>query len=303
MIVLIGLVGAAAYIWLGRTQATSLASGTLDGATDRLGRVGSGIQDAKVKASVKTALSLNRNLEPFGIGVDSDDGVVTLSGDVSRDDLKQTALQVAAAVPDVRQVKDQLRVDPAIAADPGDGRTVGEALDDRALEAKIHLAFSLNRNLQGTDVGVRAFRRQVVLAGDVPRDDQRQLAVSIAQQTPSVLGVTNQIRVAGQPSPTEGAAAPAASGPAAGAAPAPAGAATTPSGAAPAPPDGGAADAAEKAIAANPNLAPYGLEAQVQDGRLVLTGRVRTGAEKDLAGVLARQAVSLPLENTVDVRP
>jgi hypothetical protein len=34
-----------------------------------------------------------------------------------------------------------------------------------------------------------------------------------------------------------------------------------------------------------------------------LTGRVTTGAEKDLAGVLARQAGGLPLDNTVDVRP
>jgi osmotically-inducible protein OsmY len=288
MIVLIGLVGAAAYVWLGRAQATSLASGTLDSATDRLGRVGSGIQDAKVKASVKTALGLNRNLEPFDIGVDSDGGVVTLSGDVPRDDLKQTALQVAAAVPDVRQVNDQLRLNPAIAADPGDGRTVGEALDDRALEAKINLAFSLNRNLQGTDLSVRAFRRQVALAGDVPRADQRQLAVSIAQQTPNVVGVTDQVRVAGEPSRTEGPAAVAA---------------TSPSGAAPVAPDDGAADAARKAIAANPNLAPYKLEAQVRDGRLVLTGRVTTGAEKDLAGVLARQAGGLPLDNTVDVRP
>jgi hyperosmotically inducible protein len=306
MIVLIGLVGAAAYVWLSRTQgvdARALGGTTLDDATSRLGRVGSEIQDAKVKASVKTALSLNRNLEPFSIEVGSEGGVVTLAGNVSRDDLKQTALQIAAAVPDVRQVNDQLRVDNAASADPGDGRTVGEALDDRALEAKVNLAFSLNRNLQGTDVGVKAFRRQVVLEGDVARDDQRQLALAIAQQTPNVLGVTDQIRVAGQPSRTEGAAAPAALGPQAETAPAPAGAATTPSGAPAAAPDSGAAPAAEKAIAANPNLAPYGLRAEEKDGRLVLTGRVRTGAEKDLAGVLARQAAGLPLDNAVDVRP
>ena len=38
-------------------------------------------------------------------------------------------------------------------------------------------------------------------------------------------------------------------------------------------------------------------------GRLVLTGRVRTGAEKDLAGVVARDAASAAVENNVIVQP
>jgi osmotically-inducible protein OsmY len=64
-----------------------------------------------------------------------------------------------------------------------------------------------------------------------------------------------------------------------------------------------AAAAVKKAIAANPNLGSYGIEPSVRDGRLVLTGRVRTGAEKDLAGFLAREASSLPLDNALEVRP
>ena len=38
-------------------------------------------------------------------------------------------------------------------------------------------------------------------------------------------------------------------------------------------------------------------------GRLVLTGRVRTGAEEDLAGVVAREAASAAVENNVIVQP
>lgn len=289
LIVLVGVVGAAWYVWSGRGGTTPAFATGLGSATDRLGRVGTGIQDAKLTASVRTALTLNRNLEPYDIDVRSDRGVVTLSGSLARPEHEQAALDIAAAVPDVRQVVDQLRVDPGTTAAPGDGRTVGEALDDRALEAKIRLAFTLNRHLEGSAVDVRAFRRGVTLAGDVATAEQRQKAISIAQQTPNVLGVSDQIRVGGQ--------APAAPGDAAGAAPTPApevASATAPE---------GAAAAAEKAIAANPNVAPYALKAAVAGGRLVLSGRVRTGAEKDLAGALAREASGLPLDNAVDVRP
>ena len=48
---------------------------------------------------------------------------------------------------------------------------------------------------------------------------------------------------------------------------------------------------------------PYDLKVQQQGGRLVLTGRVRTGAERDLAGALAQQAASVPVDNAVEVGP
>lgn len=302
MIVLVGIVGAAWYVWTGRGEAPGTPAVLATGLDGRLSRFGSGIQDAKVTASVRTALSLNRNLEAYDIDVTTSEGVVTLTGQVAGEALERTALEIAGAVPDVARVDDQLRVDPSAAALPGDGRTVGEVLDDRGLEAKIRLAFSLNRNLQGTTVDVRAFRRAVTLGGDVARPEQRQLAVSIAQQAPNVSGVTDEIRVGGQPAPT----APAAAGVdtnAAQAPGAPAGAAQpTPAGATSAA-SGDAAESAKRAIAANPNLAGYGLQARVDGHRLVLSGRVRTGAEKDLAGFLAREASGLPTDNALEIRP
>jgi hypothetical protein len=38
-------------------------------------------------------------------------------------------------------------------------------------------------------------------------------------------------------------------------------------------------------------------------GRLLLAGRVRTAAEKDLAGLMARDAAGTPVENTVTIQP
>jgi osmotically-inducible protein OsmY len=255
----------------------------------KLGEVGESVGEklraTKTKGAVKAALELNRNLNSHHIEVDAlDDGTVILRGELPSEEVRADAIRVAAGVPDVRRVDNQLRVDPALAAASPEGRSFGETFDDHALEAKVRLAYSLSKDMKGADVKVTAFRREVTLGGTVTSEAQRQVALKIAQQTPQVSTVKDALQVAG--------AAPAPSGsPAAAAASAPAGAPADP------------ARAAQAALAANPNLAGFVLKVQKVGGRLVLTGRVRTGAEKDLAGVVARDAASAAVENNVIVQP
>ena len=59
------------------------------------------------------------------------------------------------------------------------------------------MAYSLSRDMKGSDVTVSAFRREVTLGGTVTSDAQRQLAVQIAQQTPQVATVKDALQVAG----------------------------------------------------------------------------------------------------------
>jgi len=120
----------------------------------------------------------------------------------------------------------------------------------------------------------------------VASEAQRQTALQIAQQTPQVSAVKDALAVAGGAG--AGSAPPSASPASASAR---AGASADP------------AHAAQTALATNPNLAGFVLKAQMVAGRLVLTGRVRTGAEKDLAGVVARDAASAAVENNVIVQP
>ncbi|HET6900773.1 MAG TPA: BON domain-containing protein [Vicinamibacteria bacterium] len=248
--------------------------------------VGEKLRATKTKGGVKAALELNRNLNSQPIEVDaSDDGSVVLRGSVPSEEVRAEAGRVAAGVPDVARVDNQLRVDPALAASSGEGRSFGENFDDHALEAKVKLAYSLSKDMKGADVKVSAFRREVTLGGTVLSEAQRQAALQIAQQTPQVSAVKDGLAVAGGAS---------------GSAPASASSASAP------PRAGAVADparAAQTALATNPNLAGFVLKAQMVGGRLVLTGRVRTGAEKDLAGVVARDAASAAVENNVIVQP
>jgi osmotically-inducible protein OsmY len=199
LIVLVVLAGAAYYYWRHRP-------GEVQGAREAIGSVGDKLQATKTAASVKAALELDRELGAYPIDVDAGDaeGTVVLRGEVPSEDLRAAAEQRAAAVPDVRQVVNELRANPALAA-PGDsGRTLGESFDDRALEAKVRMAFSLNRELKGTDIDVRSYRRQVTLAGQVDSPAQRQLAVEIARRTADVAGVTDEIEVRGEAPPSPG---------------------------------------------------------------------------------------------------
>jgi osmotically-inducible protein OsmY len=275
LIVVVGLlVLAFMYLRPGGGPQVADVPGALGEVKDKLGEVGEKLKGTKVQGSVKAALELHRDLQPYDFDVDADsNGVVTLKGEVPREDLKTLASQVAEAVPDVARVDNQVRVNAQAAAPaPGGERTVGENLDDKALVAKVNLAFSLNRDLKGTDIKVEAFKRAVTLSGQVATPSQKQLALGIAQQTTGVAGVTDRMSVSGAP-----AASPAAADP------------------------GARAGAAQAALRGHGSLAPYALSVVVEGDRLVVRGQVKTAAEKDLAGLLARDAAGAPVDNHIQI--
>ena len=213
LVVLIVLTGAAYYYWRYRPAQVRGARETLGsevkGAREMLGSVGGKLQATRTAGAVMAALELDRDLESYPIDVDAgEDGVVILRGEVPSVDVRAAAERRAAAVPDVRQVVNELRLNPEMPLAGDSGRTLGESFDDRAIEAKVKMAFSLNRELKGTDVDVRSYRRQVTLGGEVDAPAQRRLAVEIARRTVGVAGVTDQIGVRGQAAPAPTAASP-----------------------------------------------------------------------------------------------
>jgi osmotically-inducible protein OsmY len=156
-------------------------------------------QQAKLTTEVKAALRLNRITTDGRIDVSSEEGVVTLRGEVGSAEAAEAAVRVAGAVPDVRQVVTHVKV--VASPPPGvEGRSLGENLDDHALEVQVRLALSLRRELRGSDIEVRAFRRQVTLAGEVGSDAARQVAVQTTRETTGVAGVKDDLRLGGSPS-------------------------------------------------------------------------------------------------------
>src|SRR3954467_514665 len=104
LIVLVVLVGAAAFLW---RQREAGAPGSDAEASEKLGALGDELRGAKTKAAVKTAFSLNRTLSPYDIQVDVSDNMVTLRGTVGDEDARRQATRIASAVPGVGNVHDQ----------------------------------------------------------------------------------------------------------------------------------------------------------------------------------------------------
>ena len=241
-------------------------------AKDKLAEWGKGLQDAKTTASVRTALGLNARLRPYSFDVESQQGVVTLQGRVDGDEQRARAVAVASAVPGVTRVVDQLQVGQATGAPAK--HTLAEKLGDKALEMRVRLALSLNRALEGSKIEVGAQRGQVVLSGEANNQAQKDAALQTVRETDSVEVVFDRIQIAGTAADSRANLTPAQR-----------------------------ATLAQRALDSNTSLAGFHLSVRDEAGRLVVRGTVNSPAEKDLAGLLARDGAGTSVENVIEIRP
>jgi hyperosmotically inducible periplasmic protein len=288
LVLLVAIIIVGVYLWKARPGSPSLAESArgLDDeardlgaqARDKLGVVGQKIEDVKVVASVKTALSLSRSLHPYSIEVGSKDGVVTLRGQVVGEPLRARAEAVAARVPDVARVVNEIVAAPGAAPAPAGDPTLGESLDNHTLQMQVKLALSLDRELKDSEIKVDVDRHEVTLSGEVANRAQGDRALEVARDTSSVEGVVDRMLVTGAATADTSPGAPAAGGRAEHAA------------------------AAQRALRSNASLAGFDLHVQEEGGKLVLRGHVNTPAEKDLSGALAREGAGEPVDNLVEAR-
>jgi osmotically-inducible protein OsmY len=161
------------------------------------------------------------------IEIEVKDGVAILSGKVHEASQRANAQQLAASVPGIREVENNLRYVPAGGqieraaatrpADPRQGRVTqaggaepGESSrpiqrvsaevpagqDNTAMANQV--ASSLSQvGLVGYDIEIRVNNGVATLAGEVATVGQRQAAGAAAQQTPGIRSVNNQLKVSG----------------------------------------------------------------------------------------------------------
>lgn len=73
--------------------------------------------------------------------------------------------------------------------------SAGEYLDDSALTAKVKMALANDPATKARDINVETFRNIVQLSGFVDNEAEAQRAISIAQNTPGVRSVKNDMRI------------------------------------------------------------------------------------------------------------
>jgi hyperosmotically inducible periplasmic protein len=160
--------------------------------------------DAATTAKVRTALLVSKNVSVFDIGVATTQGEVTLSGQVPSEEVKVLAGAIAQDTSGVKNVRNDLAVNPAAQRNPEMERLAGRVVD---LEIRTILTEALSKSpeLKGQDIKVEVNKRAVTLTGTVETVPLKQVADRAAWQTAGVQGVTNNLAVTKGEAPVESA--------------------------------------------------------------------------------------------------
>jgi len=184
LIVVVALLGGAAYYYVRVHPEKAPWKGGAAAVQEKVGAV-------KLGAEVKTALSLRESTRNLDINVDTEKDVVTLRGKVPSAQVSKEIEGIAASVPGVRQVVNFLEIDQTAgaAAAAGDTRTVGERVDDEALELKVRAAFKLDKELSGVDFEIKAMRRSLQISSATATAAQKKRAADVARSVERVAAV------------------------------------------------------------------------------------------------------------------
>jgi len=152
-------------------------------------------QDAATTSRVRTALLLSKQVSPFDIQVQTVQGEVTLDGQVPSEQVKTIAGAIAQDTSSVKQVHNNLAVNPAIERNR-DREHLGERVADLEIQTLLTDALSKNVDLADKHIATEVKNRTVALNGTVQTVNQKYTAEQIAWQVPGVQGITDNLSVA-----------------------------------------------------------------------------------------------------------
>ncbi len=145
------------------------------------------LAEARQEGSIWTAINLNRELKPYAIKVDVENGRAQLTGAVASEEQKALAGQIAGSVEGISAVDNQLAVDASLAdAQKGDAARddgVVQRWDDATLAAKVKSKLLLEKRADGLDIKVTSRSGAVTLEGTAASEDASQQAAHLAAQT------------------------------------------------------------------------------------------------------------------------
>jgi hyperosmotically inducible protein len=143
------------------------------------------------KPAVTSSLKSN-SLSDISVSQDQEKGVITLTGDVSSQDQKMQAENVAKQSAPGYTIANEIGVRPAGAE--GQANSVASNLD-KGIEDNFKAALKGHKNLDDQSIDYSAKNGTLVLKGSVKTASQKKEAGDIAKQVPNVQQVVNEIEV------------------------------------------------------------------------------------------------------------
>ncbi|MEX2272908.1 MAG: BON domain-containing protein [Vicinamibacterales bacterium] len=168
--------------------------------------------DPGITTAVKTKLAADDTVKAYQINVDTQQGVVTLTGTVATAAARDRALEIARGTDGVTRVDDRLTVDAAGTIDerareqardaaakagdaverPGDA---GAALTDAGITTAVKTRLLADPDVAGLKIDVDTRETVVTLTGTVATAAQKTEAGNIARDTTGVTRVVNNLKV------------------------------------------------------------------------------------------------------------
>lgn len=150
--------------------------------------VGTEIDDTVVTAKVKSALFADPDIKGIDLKVETRKGVVQLSGFVENQAQVDRAIAATSGVQGVRSVENGITLKEGKA-------TVGNAVDDGIITARVKSALLAEPNVKSLDIAVATRKGEVQLSGFVDSQTQMELAIAIARDVDGVTSVGNEMSV------------------------------------------------------------------------------------------------------------
>ena len=146
------------------------------------------VNDAVVTSGVKKALLAEPTIDSLDLQVETQNGIVQLSGFVKDQAQIDKALAIAREVAGVTSVENGVTL-------KGSPTTVGTKIEDAAVTARVKTALLANADIKSFDISVLTFKGEVQLTGFVNKQSQIELATKIARAAEGASGVKNELMV------------------------------------------------------------------------------------------------------------
>ncbi len=150
--------------------------------------VGEQIDDGTITTKITTKLAADPEINPFNIDVDTLDGVVTLRGEVEKEEARAEAEKLARNTSGVLEVKNDIRVVPEEYEDDQSG-------SDAWITTKIKSKLTVDPQLNPFNIDVDTLDGVVTLSGRVKTREARRHAEELARETKGVITVDNDLEV------------------------------------------------------------------------------------------------------------
>jgi hyperosmotically inducible periplasmic protein len=173
---------------------------------------GIAVKDAWITTQVHAKYFADPNIKGRNIDVDTENGVVTLSGAVYSDNERRQAIAKAKSTEGVSRVVDKLALEPGLppisaeARDPAraewpklkaDSRhavdRLGADISDAWITTKVQSKFYLDSDVKGRRIDVTTTNGIVTLVGTVSGPKEKARALSLAKETDGVKEVVNKL--------------------------------------------------------------------------------------------------------------